>query len=120
MPRNSTFALATTQGQAVYDLRQSDDDDADIRSIRLRLFFPNGDFIHEDVVIAWTPVLPYIHDLENGYREVSLELPEPESMSEKMMRYELVWGGTTLCKTCTFGTFFDAQSIIFPQPSTLR
>ena len=61
-----------------------------------------------------TPVLQYIHDLENGNRGPRLRLPVPEPMDDTMLGYELVWGETTLDKKCKSGDFVDAHSISRP------
>ena len=105
--------LATTQGLG-WGGRPSDDDGAELRIISLGLYLPNGDFIKEDAVGEHTPVLQYIHDLENGNRGPRLRLPVPEPMDDTMLGYELVWGETTLDKKCKFGDFVDAHSISRP------
>ena len=82
--------------------------------ISLALYLPNGDFIKEDAVCEHTPVLQYIHDLENGIREPRLRLPVPEPTDNALLSYELLWGETTLGEKPRFGDFVDTQRISRP------
>ena len=105
-------ALASPQGLFSGGLPGDDDLRAEPRIISLALYLPNGDFIKEDAVGEHTPVLHYIHDLENGHRTRHFRLPD--SVDGSMSGYVLLWGETTLDKKFNFGDFVDAHSISRP------
>ena len=84
----------------------------------MALYLPNGDFIKEDAVCEHTPVLQYIHDLENGIREPRLRLPVPEPTDNALLSYELLWGETTLGKNSGSETSSILKGFHGPPQST--